>query len=160
MQYTWACEMHCSPFNYTRAVNCLECRVANGDPELDSNQAQLELNDWNVACASVDPREDQNGNSNWTAISSITAVPTTTYAPIYENEELTCRGPFSTSVEVTGEIPISVWTGLQDYVTVTVFPAIPSGSGQAGGQTGISGSDESQSSPSMVSDLRIMSSRS
>jgi hypothetical protein len=81
MQYTWACEMHCSPFNYTRAVNCLECRVANGDPELNSNQAQTELEDWNTACQYVNPREDQNGNSNWTATASITAVPTTTYVP-------------------------------------------------------------------------------
>lgn len=137
---------------FTRAVNCLECRVANGDPELDSNQAQLELKDWNEACASVNPREDQNGNSNWTATSSITAVPTTTYVPLsHEDQELSYRGPFSTSVEGTGEIPISVWTGLQDYVTVTVFPAIPSGSGQAGSQIGASASDESQSSPSLVS---------
>jgi hypothetical protein len=146
MQYTWACEMHCSPFNYTRAVNCLECRVANGDPELNSNQAQVELEDWNTACQNVNPREDQNGNSNWTATPSITAVPTTTYVCTSdEDQELILSGPFSTSVEGTGDIPISVWTGLRDYVTVTVFPAIPSD--QAG--SGSSVSDVSQS-PSQV----------
>lgn len=78
MKYTWACEMHCSPFNYTRGVQCLECRVANGDPALTRDQAQMELVDWNEACEGVTPREDQNGNSDWTATSSITAEPTTT----------------------------------------------------------------------------------
>lgn len=77
MRYTWACEMHCSPFNYTRGVQCLECRVANGDPAMTRDQAQVELGEWNEACESVRPRTDQNGNSEWTATSSITAEPTT-----------------------------------------------------------------------------------
>lgn len=79
MKYTWACEMHCSPFNYTRGVQCLECRVANGDPAMDREHAQTELGEWNVACGGVSPRTDQDGNSEWAATSSITAVPTTTY---------------------------------------------------------------------------------
>ncbi|RXK35476.1 hypothetical protein M231_07254 [Tremella mesenterica] len=95
------CTPVCTGGNYTGLIQCLNCRISNGEQDLSTEEALAELEQVNQICK-------QANVTGFVPSNTISAVVTTT-------------GPFTT----TAQAPLEIWTGLSSYVDQITNPPPP-----------------------------------